>query len=83
MLPGITGFETPDAVEIAEILAASPGSLSIPNLKRASPRTLTALIARGNIELPPFEFIELIREPDGSFTDDFVVPEEFPARGRR
>jgi len=83
VLPGIIGLETPDAVEIAKILAGSPGSLSIPNLKRASPRTLTALIARGNIELPPFEFLELIREPDGSFTDDFVVPEDFPARGRR
>lgn len=81
VLPGITGLEMPDAVEIATILAASPGSLSIPNLKRISPKTLTALIERGNIELPPFELLELIEEPDGSFTDDFVIPENYPARG--
>jgi hypothetical protein len=80
VLPKITGFETPDAVEVAEILAAAPGSLSIPNLKRVSPRTLTALIEKGNIELPPIEFIELIQEPDGSPTDDFMVPKGFQLR---
>ena len=83
VLPGITGFETPAAIEIATTLAASTGSLSIPNLKLVSPRTLTALIEKGNIELPPVEFLELIQEPDGSFTDDFVIPEDFPTRGRR
>jgi len=83
VLPGIEGFETPRAIEIARILAASPGSLSIPNLRRVSPRTLSALIERDNVELPPIEFIELILEPDGSFNDDFVIPENFPARGRR
>ncbi|MEX0688941.1 MAG: hypothetical protein WD072_09775 [Pirellulales bacterium] len=83
VLPGITGFETPDAVEIANTLAASTGSLSIPNLKRVSPKSLTALIEKGNIELPPIEFIELIQEPDGGPTDDFVIPDNFPERGRR
>jgi hypothetical protein len=82
-LPGITGFETPEAVEIATTLAASPGTFSIPNLRRISPRTLTALIEKGNIELPPIELIELIGEPDGSVNDDFVIPENYPARGRR
>ena len=83
VLPGIRGFETPDAVEVATILAAAPGSLSIPNLKRVSPRTLTALIEGKNIELPPFELIELIEEPDGGTNDDFVIPENYPTRGRR
>jgi hypothetical protein len=83
VLPGITGFETPDAVEVAKTLAASSGSLSIPNLRLVSPRTLTALIEKGNIELPPIEALELIQEPDGSFTDDFVIPDNFPTRGRR
>jgi hypothetical protein len=82
-LSGITGFETPDAVEIANTLAASTGSLSIPNLKRVSPKSLTALIEKGNIELPPIESIELIQEPDGGPTDDFVIPGDFPGRGRR
>ena len=83
VLPGITGFETPAAVEIATTLAASPGLLSIPNLKRVSPRTLTALIEKGNIELPPIELLELTLEPDGSFNDDFVIPENYPARKRK
>jgi len=83
VLPGITGFETPAAVEVAKTLAAAPGSLSLPNLRLVSPRTLTALIEKGNIELPPIEALELIQEPDGSFTDDFVIPENFPTRGRR
>ncbi len=83
VLPGITGFETPDAVEIAMILAASRGALSIPNLERISSRTLAALIRTGNVELPPIEVIELISEPDGGFSDDFVVPEDFPTRKRR
>ncbi len=83
VVPGISGFETPEAVMIATILAASPGSLAIPNLERISPRTLTALIRNGNVELPPIESIELIPEPDGSFTDDFLVPEDFPARRPR
>jgi len=83
VLPGITGFETPAAVEIANTLAASTGLLSIPNLKRVSPKSLTALIEKGNIELPPIESIELIQEPDGGPTDDFVIPGNFPERGRR
>lgn len=83
VVPGISGLETPEAVEIATILAASPGAFSIPNLERISSRTLTALIRNGNVELPPIEAIELIPEPGGGFTDDFVVPEDFPTRKRR
>jgi hypothetical protein len=83
VLPGITGFETPEAVEIATTLAASPGTLSIPNLKRVSARTLRALIATGNVTLPPIEMLTLIGEPDGSPSDDFVIPENFPSRNRR
>lgn len=83
LVPGISGLETPEAVEIAKILAASLGAFSIPNLERISSRTLTALIRNGNVELPPIEAIELIPEPDGGFTDDFVVPKDFPTRNRR
>ena len=49
----------------------------------AAIKSLTALIEKGNIELPPIEFIELIQEPDGGPTDDFVIPGDFPERGRR
>ncbi len=80
VLPGITSFETADAVEIAKILAASPGSLSIPNLERVSVKALSALITNRNVQLPPVEAMNLIREPDGSSTDDFVIPENSPTR---
>jgi hypothetical protein len=83
VVPGITGLETPEAVEIATILAASRGSFSIPNLERISPRTLAALIRTGNVELPPIDVIDLIPDAEGGFTDDFVVPEDFPTRKRR
>ena len=83
VLPKITGFETPDAVEVATILAASPGSLSLPNLERISSSTLAALISSRNVELPPIELLELIPEPNGGSTDDFVVPKDFPTRKRR
>lgn len=83
VLPKITGFETPEAVEIATILAASPGSLSLPNLERISSSTLAALISSRNVELPPIELLELIPEPNGGSTDDFVVPKDFPTRKRR
>jgi hypothetical protein len=77
------GVERRGGNEIAALQSAAPGSLSIPNLRRSSPRTLAALIERGNVELPPIEAIELIPEPGGSFGDDFVIPEDFPARTRR
>jgi hypothetical protein len=83
VLPGIRGFGTPDAVEVATILAAAPGLLSIPNLRRVSPKTFTALVEGKNIELPPFELIELIDEPDGGSNDDLVIPENYPTRGRK
>jgi hypothetical protein len=83
VVPGITGLESPEAVEIATILAASRGSFSIPNLERISPRTLAALIRTGNVELPPIDVIDLIPDAEGGFTDDFVVPEDFPTRKRR
>jgi hypothetical protein len=57
--------------------------LSIPNLRRVSPKTFTALVEGKNIELPPFELIELIDEPDGGSNDDLVIPENYPTRGRK
>jgi len=45
--------------------------------------TLSVLIERADVELPPIGFIELIPEHDGSFNDDCVIPDDFPARGRR
>jgi hypothetical protein len=82
----LSALETADAVEIATILATARGRLAIPNLKRISPKTLTALVTKEDIEIPLIEKLELIREPDGSPTEDFAIPEgflEFQKRQRR
>jgi hypothetical protein len=77
-LPGVTSFDTPDAVEIARILATAQAPLALANLKRISLRTLSALLEREGISIPRIETLELIPEPDGSPNDDFVIPD----RGR-
>jgi len=71
-----------DAVEIARILTTCEGPLSLPNLKRISPRTLSALIEKNDVEIPLVETLELIPEPDGSPNDDFVVPAWLEQRER-
>ena len=44
-LPGVTAFERPDSVAVATALAKRIGPLALPNLKKISPKTLSALIA--------------------------------------
>jgi hypothetical protein len=82
-LPGLTAFVAPDAVAVATALAARKGPLQLPNLQNISPKTLTALIAKEDVEIPLIETLELIPEPDGSVTDDFVIPEDFAERQRQ
>jgi hypothetical protein len=79
-LPGVTEFIAADSVAVAAALAKRPGVLALPNLKKISPKTLSALIEKQDVEIPRIETLELIPEPDGSPTDDFVVPEGFQQR---
>ena len=79
-LPGVTEFIAADSVAVAAALATRPGVLALPNLKKISPKTLSALIEKQDVEIPRIETLELIPEPDGSPTDDFVVPEGFQQR---
>jgi hypothetical protein len=65
---------------VAKALASRQGPLALPNLKKISPKTLSALIEKEDVEIPRIETLELIPEPDGSPTDDFVVPEGFQQR---
>ena len=74
-LPALTAFETHDSVAIAQALATTKGPLSLPKLKKISPKTLTALIEKRDVQIPLIETLELIQEPDGSVTEDFVIPE--------
>jgi hypothetical protein len=73
-LPGLTAFASPDAVAVAQALATRKGPLALPNLEKISPRTLSALIEKRDIVIPVIEKLKLIPEPDGSPTDDFVIP---------
>jgi hypothetical protein len=80
----LTALESPDSVEIAKALASRTGPLLLPNLKKISPKTLTALLQKADVEIPPIESLELIPEPDGSPTDEFVIPGDFTGgRSRR
>jgi hypothetical protein len=82
-LPGLTAFEAADSVAVAAALATRKGRLSLPKLAKISPRTLTALIVKEDVDIPRIETLELIPEPDGAATDDFVIPERFQERQRR
>ena len=81
-LPGLTAFADRDAVAVATALATREGRLALPHLEKISPQTLTALIAKRDVEIPRIETLELIPEPDGSAMDDFVIPEDFAERQR-
>jgi hypothetical protein len=74
-LPKLATLESPDSAAIAKALAMRQGRLSLPNLRKISPKTLAALIEKKNVEIPLIETLELIPEPDGSANEDFVIPE--------
>jgi hypothetical protein len=82
-LPSVTALDTPAAVEIAGILASIKGPLSLPSLRKISPKALMALVEKEDVAIPLLETLELIAEPDGSLTEDFVVPEGFEERQQR
>jgi hypothetical protein len=41
------------------------------------------LIQKEDVEIPLIETLELIQEPDGSVTEDFVIPDGIGDRRRR
>jgi len=82
-LPNLTALDTPDSVAIAQALATRKGRLALPNLKKISPKTLSALIEKEDVEIPLIETLELIQEPDGSVTEDFVIPEWLEERQKQ
>jgi len=79
----ITALDSRDSVAIAQALAKRPGPLSIRNLKKISPKTLTALLKKQDVQIPLLETLELIQEPDGSVTEDFIVPDWLSERESR
>ena len=79
-LSSIVAIESPDSVEIAATLAKRKGPLRLRNLTKISPKTLTTLIEKEDVEIPLLETLELIQEPDGSPTEDFMIPKGFQSR---
>jgi len=82
-LPALTAVDSPDSVAVTQALAARKGRLCLPKLKKISPKTLAALIQKEDVEIPFIETLELISEPDGSATDDFVIPEWLEEREKQ
>jgi hypothetical protein len=74
-LLSLSAFESPDSVAIARALATRKGPLLLPALKKISPKTLSALVEKKDVEIPLVETLEFIPEPDGSTTEDFIIPE--------
>jgi hypothetical protein len=82
-LSAVTALDSPDSVAIAQALATRKGPLTLPNLKKISPKTLTALIEKQDVEIPLIETLELIPEPDGSPNDDFLIPKWLEERQKQ
>ena len=82
-LPKLTTLDSPDSIAVAQALATRKGPLSLPNLEKISPKTLTVLIEKQDVEIPLIETLEFIPEPDGSGNDDFVIPEWLEERQMR
>ena len=52
VLPSVVALESADAVDVALALAQRKGPLSIPNLKKITPKTLAALKLKKDVVLP-------------------------------
>ena len=61
-LEQVTALDDPKALEVAQILATARGQLALPNLEKISPKTLTALLKKKDVQLPLIETLELIPE---------------------
>jgi hypothetical protein len=65
-LPAIDAFDFPQAVAVAEALAKRKGPLCLSNLKKISPKALSALLKKKHIQIPVIDALELIPEQDGA-----------------
>jgi hypothetical protein len=82
-LDHVTALESPDSVAIAKALASRKGYVALPNLRKITPKTLTALIEKQDVEIPLIETLELIPDPDGGPSDDFTIPEWLEERQKQ
>jgi hypothetical protein len=80
MLPAVTALEAPDSVAVARTLASCKRPIFLPNLRKISPQALQSLVEKDDVLIPLLDDIEMIPEPDGRASDDFVIPEGFRER---
>jgi len=82
-LSSVAAIDSTDSVAIAKALASRKGPLNLTGLKRISPKTLHALLGKEDVQIPLLKTLELIQEPDGGVTEDFIVPEWLRERESR
>lgn len=82
-LPSVRDFDAADSRAVAQALATRPGPLCLPNLRKISPKTLTTLLQKQDVVIPLIETLEFVQEPDGSVTEDVIIPEWAEARQKQ
>lgn len=83
VLAAIRSFDFPQAVEVAGVLAGFQGDLALPGLESISANALSALIRKEDVEIPLLETLQINPEPDGTPSDDIIVPPGFAKRQER
>ena len=79
----LSAFDSPDSVAVARALATRKGPLLLPALKKISPKALSVLLEKKDVEIPLVETLEFVPEPDGSTTEDFIIPEWLEEREKQ
>ncbi len=72
VLDGITNLDDPAAATVARSLAAAPGILALPSLRRVSASALASLLTKPDVQLPPVDTLEVIGP--GGHHEDVIAP---------
>ncbi len=73
-LQGLTSLTGAHAADIARVLARTRGTLSLPSIKRITPRALEVLMGRQRVELPDLTNVKIVPEVGQRGNDDYIDP---------
>jgi hypothetical protein len=73
VLDGITELDDPASAVVARSLAAAPGILAVPKLRRISATALESLLTKPDVQLPSVDTLEVIG-PGGGHHEDVISP---------
>lgn len=73
-LANVVALDGPEAAAVARVLAGTRGGLSLPALRRITPRALEALLAKQGVQCADRESLALVPDPGPGGQDDIVVP---------